>query len=856
MATFTFTECEIEASVLVGHREAFEELHAKIAGRSGEFCTISEPVSLHFEGQIGEGLRSTALENQESWSSALLACLHAYGMIGKVISDVNWYEERIETLRSEMATEIGGLPSTGSEEEDASLRDVVIERYNRLAEEAWKSLEERCEDTEDQIKEGPTPGNIRELIEAGHIGSRIAYATTGDTDYWNFDSESGEEIGEGLREALEGGNADSSEVGAYLALISALNSRSFDYLKTGEEFSESELEFLEGLHVELDKIETEEGLQGILAIPGILENSLYGEDDKAALLEAIGGTILSLSDEKLGGGFALLPEDIREAVQGPVLMGGQVAHDYAYTEYPQALASLAEILGNAPNEMEGGERFSTSLTLSMGQLMHEIYQDNLIGKPSAAVLDELGHKGLADLLEVSTRNEDANYTILMHEYLNGAYIDDDTAQRISAEALAGLLLYEWPEDSDYAGGSPVTALFDWIPEDASSKVEDEQRRAAEATVSLIEFMTDPEMQKKLMDTNVKVTIPGIEEGEEEVYPNAGFGQYNDKVAQSLTNIFERYIYSFAGQTGITDGVVDLGFERPNDWPTWDPESNTLSLSPEERLHFLELLMTDDGSAARIHGAAEIFSISHQASAVETGDFSDAAKRASTLQSFVDAALHNESVYRGMDAEGIHKRKENIYDLVSGTASGAIGEIPFVGFALSAAGDHYSEQFKENIITEFEAPSQHIGKGNVEEKISNTIAVFILEEAFENHNSGEAASPLVEVGDESKYFTGTKEMTVTEILESREILTYDNDGSPVISTDKAVESLQGLQGESAAQLNWAISRAMAGTEVSWVPGEARSGQDFLESFSSTYGVRSDMTEQLQQNEKEIKIRSQN
>ncbi|XKK40103.1 hypothetical protein HFP72_04810 [Nocardiopsis sp. ARC36] len=350
MPSLTYTECEIDAGSLESHATSFQELHAKISGRSGEFNTITEPVSIHFEGLVGEGLKGVSTENQEAWSSSMMACIHAYGMVQRVIEDVKWYEDEISAIKLALTVALGAMPSTGDDGDDASLQAAILEEHNRQAEEAWGKLETKCEATEDRIREGPTPENIRELIEAGHIGSDIAYATTGETEYFHFDSETGGEVGDALREELESGGNDFASIEAYVALLAAINTKAAERRQDGLELLPEDIDFLESLHDELEKIETPEGPQGILAIPGILEsaNNSYSHEDSEALREAIAGVVLTLSDESLGGGFHRLSENIQDAVLGPSLQGEGYNMSYATGEYAQDISALAQLMADLP----------------------------------------------------------------------------------------------------------------------------------------------------------------------------------------------------------------------------------------------------------------------------------------------------------------------------------------------------------------------------------------------------------------------------------------------------------------------------------------------------------------------------
>src|SRR5699024_1561698 len=132
-----------------------------------------------------------------------------------------------------------------------------------------------------------------------------------------------------------------------------------------------------------------------------------------------GGGLIALSDEKIGGGLSLLPESIVQTIQGRTLSADGLDITTDHVQFGQDLTNLADFLGNAPSELEGGRRFSQDLTLHMGMIL----EDGLgATAPSFNdfLLNELGEGNMETLLDVSTRNIEANHGILTGQYENGA----------------------------------------------------------------------------------------------------------------------------------------------------------------------------------------------------------------------------------------------------------------------------------------------------------------------------------------------------------------------------------------------------------------------------------------------------
>ncbi|XKK40105.1 hypothetical protein HFP72_04820 [Nocardiopsis sp. ARC36] len=266
--------------------------------------------------------------------------------------------------------------------------------------------------------------------------------------------------------------------------------------------------------------------------------------------------------------------------------------------------------------------------------------------------------------------------------------------------------------------------------------------------------------------------------------------------------------------------------------------------------FLELIMTNDESAARVHGSSEVFLTAQQMTAVETGDFTDTSRRAGTLQGLIDGALQNEAVYRGMDSKELETHKDTIYKLVADTALNAAGDMP-LGFALTAAGDYYSDHFRKELLSTYVAPGAHVDASSQEEFSRNSMAIFIVERALEEAADGTTQNPLDLVGGETSDAYGG--VTVSEVLEDQGVLTTDDEGNQAIDVDQAFSSMSNLNGESLSRLNWAMSMALSGTTVDWTSSVPETGPGFLENFSGNFGDRSDISEQFKSTEEQIKNR---
>ncbi|WP_444961280.1 TPR repeat region-containing protein [Nocardiopsis sp. M1B1] len=605
MASLSYTECEIDTGTLQSQAETFQELHAKISGRSGEFSTITEPVATHFEGLVGEGLKSVAAENQEAWSSAMMACYHAYGMVQKVITDVEWYENRIEEIKADLATALGSSPSTGDETENASLRNAIVVSHNEMATEAWEKLETRCEATEERLREGPTPDNIKELIEAGHLGENIAYYTTSDVDYFYFDGSAGENVAWAIKNAaLNGGLENEEFLEEQLSIIAAMVALAARKQEDGEQLTEEELAFLEALNGELDIAGSEstftrtEEIDGeyLSTIRSINESDWLTGDQKERISELLGGALLASTNEEIGGSYESLPESLQDVVEGPMPSDFNGTNDdsQGLAEWTADVETLAELLGSTGDGVQGGVEFSATVTTTFG---HVIGQAGESLELSAAV--ETSEVSIGQLLEVAMRNEDANYTVLVGETPGPG--SDVFEHPIYGEVgldeiINSLYTYEWED-----GGKSITGLTDWIVDYEMSGDTTEDRMATRAAFELISTMTDEPLRTQLQGTGNEVNGN----------VDAAFTEYNNYLAASLNNVYIVNIDDFAMFPDPQGGSVEdrWGLMSVDDLdrnPLHENDDIALFLSQDTKRDFLQILLANDELAPNILAATSSY----------------------------------------------------------------------------------------------------------------------------------------------------------------------------------------------------------------------------------------------------------
>ncbi|GAA1119257.1 hypothetical protein [Nocardiopsis metallicus] len=146
MSLLSYTPCEWDVGELKECQEEWDVLLASISGRSDEYYTITEPASNHFDGLIGQGLKEVAGNNREAWENAMLACIHSFGILGKAIEDVEWYEGKIEDIKIRLSA---ALNDESNYEDATTAKEIAAETsnitnlYNTEAGLAWEEFERK-----------------------------------------------------------------------------------------------------------------------------------------------------------------------------------------------------------------------------------------------------------------------------------------------------------------------------------------------------------------------------------------------------------------------------------------------------------------------------------------------------------------------------------------------------------------------------------------------------------------------------------------------------------------------------------------------------------------------------------------
>ncbi len=656
--------CDIDAGKLDQVAEDILDVVSRNTGMSGDMEELFNGAAMEFSELIAEDIQSAANENHSAWTTALASCWHVWGVLTKWSTDVKRYKENIEDLQEEWDTAVGN--NFGFELDDAAAfetRRALAGSLNGRAQGYWETLEGEAEDNSANLQGGPTVANLRELIDTGVLGF-AAYNATRQVMYYPSTFDTGERDAENLLKYLTGEKEPDDEYYRLLAQLSALNSLAADARRNGEDLREYELEYLEEFYAALDQ----EMDGGVVSLPEeIGEDHLSGEQ-RENLLGTLGDGLLTLSDERTGGGYDALPESVRDVVEGPDMSGDSTGRGALnlLDDWRDQAAGLEQLFMYTDEDLEGGVELSTRL---MQTASREI---DILSGPGGGSDDST----ISGLLDVATRNEDANYVILTGEYPPGVDADlpwtGENAEELRNQTLERLYSHDWGDD-----GEAVRGITDWLvegPADGDTDTDGVLRETA--MMSLMELMVNEEFQDSVFNTGSHVTD---EDGT--TWHNVSTGQLNPEIADGFVDLFIAFQDEFANTDGLPDNVP-LG------------HGDGAEFTPEARVAFAQLAAGDPDAAARmyteaLHQTAETM----EDYSTNTGDRTyKPIHEAASLQGLVEVALLNESTTRETNNEEFvdYRNKVNgavINVLGGGAGDGGVSAL-IVEFAKVAAGEAF------------------------------------------------------------------------------------------------------------------------------------------------------------------------
>ncbi len=618
MSEFKPRECDAKPDQLYSDIQDVLDIVGRITGKSGDLEGMLMDTSKSFSDLIASDIQGVASENSGAWQDALVSCMRSVGVLTSWAAAVETYNNTRDSLIEQWNDAKANSFGVDLEADDAdklidNAKSELLDDLNSQAKSAWDKLTEVANEQEDMLK-ASADVHLKQLAEAGTIGY-AAWNITGDVAYYPINDARADYYASKMKEYAEGKPLD-DEYYEILAIINGISSRAELAKKHGDDIRQTDILFLEEFFGDLEENGVLDAVDMIDELGGITGQDLQD------MYSAFGSGLLTLSDEEVGGNYSYLPDSVQEVAEGP-WEGSEMT---GYGEWQEQAKKVDLLLSNAPSHKEGGEAFSSHLSVNVSKLVGSYVKDEDLGLYES-------------LFDVSTRNEKANYLILTGEKWGGGEYEHPTIGEYDHnEGIETLLSAPWEDD-----GESVRGLLDWIPEQSSSEEQQERVMAGEAAASLIDSITMRDgIYEKLTDTGIEV------DGDK----NASFVAYNPEVGKGLLGIYGAYIDDFS--TGFS-GEQKNGFDR---------ELDRLSVNPASRMMFMEYIAGDSDSAEGMVALTEAKKEINLDYASDSTAGARPGRANGTLDMLVNGALANEAMDRTGDADKVaeevaERKKEGI-----------------------------------------------------------------------------------------------------------------------------------------------------------------------------------------------------
>ncbi|RKS06281.1 hypothetical protein DFP74_1909 [Nocardiopsis sp. Huas11] len=531
-----------------------------------------------------------------------------------------------------------------------SIRNELLSEHST----AWELLMEQAEQTESDLKDGPSPETYERLLNAGHLGWRHLSV---------FMPEEGPPVTEGMGEDaadeveayMEDPENYEGDIGEVLALLAVVTASGVGNQRNGGQPPADHMDFLEAFYEGFeDTLVNIEGPPGVLGIVDLLENG-EGYDSAIAddLLSSMGEGIMVLSDEKLFGGWDRLPESIQMAAAGPQFIPDEMVSNGGLPYNPDAwgrdLTALNRLLGSAPSDVRAGEDLSASLTLSLGNAIEAQ------GGPGPWI----EQSDASDLIGIAARNHDAMTDIFTGDYehpfmfengefrehalFNSEHNDEHNEdgynpnEALIDTAIKGIYGFDWTDEEELS----VRGMTDWVAEQADSEYARESIPAERALVGLVDRLTG--LKDELSETGQ--TVNGSMGGTDIEWQNVSFGHLNPGIADSLAGVFEAHIDAFADNE-----ILDANGKIKGDFSTEWSHLNGPMIDMQDRTDFVQMISGSPEAAVRVIEASDEYTMDslseYMGSAGEGGNPNQTAgTRAGLLWNAVGTGVAEEVVSR-------------------------------------------------------------------------------------------------------------------------------------------------------------------------------------------------------------------
>ena len=666
-----------------------------------------------FSEMIDGDISSAGAFNEKEWRKACLALTYAASIADMWREDVEEFRRERKKLIDRYSTAIvmAGLANKGNPMyQDTgpfqgpptygphvpSPRQLAYYEVHREYMAKGRKLKDGLEETAAEratlLQEGPEPSNLKVLVEAGVLGWGAYNILGAERDVpLPVSSKEAERMAREMKPYLDGDKEPDARFYEIIAALGAVSTKAkklqaanratlgqpHEVSKYRPPLSEEELDFLEAFYGEME----DQAPNGVVRIVPWLEGHDgpdWSDAERKAFTGAMADGLLVLSDEKVGGGRYLLPQSVQDFANGVPspnddVRTGRHMNDPSGNWLADA-RDFGLLMAASDPDMRGGTEFSANTTLSMG---HHLANKDLD-------LHESYDKGLSAVLDVTTRNEEADHRILTgahdHPMTQAAH---EKAARIrgmpdfenNADALLGLYSYDWHDK-----GEAVAGLTDWIPE-FSKGTSSQAEMAGTATVGLLESLARNDGEKPFHDTG--------EQSDTEY--ELSVTEINPKLTESLTGVYLAYRDDLTLGSD-TNGYRNIGSAEQS-LLLHDPSDTALLINDETKADFIQLLVADKENAKVVTASVEEVERNIISAALESSEPSaalNAGANVGSMRTIVHDAMINEYVDRADNRaeakQDAADRWQEGFNITVALSNGTLGAVPGVGPALATAGE--------------------------------------------------------------------------------------------------------------------------------------------------------------------------
>jgi hypothetical protein len=632
-ASFIPPTTTADPGALATQAQTLMDQSGRIIGRGSEVAQQMTTTAVDFSELVAAPLKQHSGFSLQASERAMEGAAWGSTVTSRWSTEVQTFIDTTTALKTDWDTAVGnhfGISRSAYptvEEFHNAVNAAGAVKYQEVstaANAAYDTFKAQAAAVGQQLAGGPTPANLQALAAGGAGGTWAMFNLFGAQAAPNLlDGAYGTTLAgllaSGLREDTLTPQVRSS-LQSLMALLGTANA--------GKTLSADEMAFVENFLKGLDQPWPGHwsGQDTMLfALPDHLQTSTLSQVDQQLIMGAAGGGIIALSNSAYAkGALPALPPSVQGLVDR--YFGLKTDGSPLPLETKSQLLELGALFGAANEEglkdLKAGLPLSAALTLGVA--------DTTPGTGPVPPSE------LLNILDVSTRNHDANAALLTGDLTHPGF-----GSATPEHVLRGVFGRVWSD-----GGGAAAGLIDWIPGALTGNDPHLQREAAESYMSVFKTMTNMEAGGHWNESAYTFFTDGY--GELEGHQQAPIGVANKKIADALASSTIPFLHAFADPLAehIVDGKVVELMSGMN-W-TLDPAQRGMYFDMGGRARMFELIM---GSPTAADSLGEAVYAQAYLDAAKLPDWTDDeavkhAEREGRLQGYLDSG------YRNVQADGV------------------------------------------------------------------------------------------------------------------------------------------------------------------------------------------------------------